>query len=111
VCPVSSGLFGLGYDWTESEATTKSAASCFVFGALLALMQVGNPPAKSGVAFEPRMARITTFLDIDWHSFKGDTAGARWRLLNVPHDWSIEGPFGAKFERKRQHVGIRSTLG
>jgi beta-galactosidase len=81
----------------------KPAASCFVFGALLALMPAGNPPAKSGVAFAPGMARITTSLDTYWHFFKGDAAGAetpsfddaRWRLLNVPHDWSIEGPFDA----------------
>jgi beta-galactosidase len=39
--------------------------------------------------------------DTDWFFFKGDVAGAEkpefadagWRRLDVPHDWSIEGPF------------------
>jgi beta-galactosidase len=39
--------------------------------------------------------------DNDWKFFKGDAPGAdeknfndaSWRLLNVPHDWSIEGPY------------------
>ena len=78
-------------------------AFCILFGALLAFMQAGNPPARSGVAFTPENARITTSLDADWRFFKGDAAGAEapsfrdseWRMLNVPHDWSIEGPFDA----------------
>src|SRR5208282_6201523 len=39
--------------------------------------------------------------DSDWCFFKGDATGAEqkqfddsaWRKLDVPHDWSIEGPF------------------
>lgn len=39
--------------------------------------------------------------DADWRFFKGEAAGAErndfddsnWRRLDVPHDWSIEGPF------------------
>jgi len=46
-------------------------------------------------------ARITTSFDADWRFFKGDAPDAQqptfndaaWRTLNVPHDWSIEGPF------------------
>jgi len=45
---------------------------------------------------------ITSF-DAGWRFFKGDTPGAesssyddsKWRRLDVPHDWSIEGPFAA----------------
>lgn len=48
--------------------------------------------------------RVTSSFDNDWLFFKGDAAGAEkadfadasWRKLNVPHDWSIEGPFDAK---------------
>ena len=44
--------------------------------------------------------RDTISFDEDWHFLKGDVTGAekpsfddsQWRLLNVPHDWSIEGP-------------------
>ena len=43
-------------------------------------------------------------MDFDWRFFKGDTPGAEkadfndgdWRKLDIPHDWSIEGPFGEK---------------
>lgn len=45
--------------------------------------------------------RITTPFDKGWHFFKGDAKGAEqinfddkaWRKLDVPHDWSIEGPY------------------
>jgi beta-galactosidase len=48
-------------------------------------------------------ARILTSFDSDWRFFKGDAPGAdatafddsRWRTLDAPHDWSIEGPFAA----------------
>ena len=41
--------------------------------------------------------------DNDWRFNKGDATGAEaaafsdaaWTKLNVPHDWSIEGPFAA----------------
>lgn len=46
-------------------------------------------------------ARIKTNFDFDWRFFKGDAQkayqidfnDAEWRNLNLPHDWSIEGPF------------------
>ncbi|HEX8142504.1 MAG TPA: glycoside hydrolase family 2 TIM barrel-domain containing protein [Pyrinomonadaceae bacterium] len=45
--------------------------------------------------------RITASFDADWRFLKGDAEGAEkpefdtsaWRRLDVPHDWSIEGPF------------------
>ena len=45
--------------------------------------------------------RRRTSFDFDWRFRRGDAAGAErpafddaaWRKLNVPHDWSIEGPF------------------
>ncbi len=45
--------------------------------------------------------RITLPFDNDWLFFKGDETGAEnplfddsgWRQLDVPHDWSIEGPY------------------
>ncbi len=46
-------------------------------------------------------ARSTTPFDRDWRFLKADAPGAEkpdfadasWRTLDVPHDWSIEGPF------------------
>ena len=45
--------------------------------------------------------RITLSFDKDWRFMKGDASGAEqitfndaaWRKLDVPHDWSIEGPY------------------
>ena len=57
------------------------------------------------LAFAPTnargQARVTTSFDSDWRFFKGDAPSAErpefddaaWRRLDVPHDWSIEGPF------------------
>jgi beta-galactosidase len=44
-------------------------------------------------------------LNDDWRFFKGESPGAdrpdfddtRWRTLDIPHDWAIEGPFDRKF--------------
>lgn len=59
----------------------------------------------TALAFAPTNAqgqtRATTSFDSDWRFFKGDAQGAErtefddasWRKLDVPHDWSIEGPF------------------
>ena len=49
----------------------------------------------------PAAARMVSSFDSDWRFFKGDAPGAErpnfddeaWRKLDVPHDWSIEGPF------------------
>ncbi|MDP4264945.1 MAG: glycoside hydrolase family 2 TIM barrel-domain containing protein [Bacteroidota bacterium] len=46
-------------------------------------------------------SRKIIVFDNDWKFFKGDMTGAEasgfndatWRSLNVPHDWSIEGPY------------------
>ena len=46
-------------------------------------------------------ARTTINFDADWRFLKDDAKGAeapafddtKWRKLDVPHDWSIEGPY------------------
>jgi beta-galactosidase len=48
--------------------------------------------------------RKRLLMDSQWLFFKGDEPGAEkadfndadWRKLDIPHDWSIEGPFGEK---------------
>ena len=48
-------------------------------------------------------ARVTESFDANWRFLKADAPGAEqpefadgnWRKLDVPHDWSIEGPFAA----------------
>jgi hypothetical protein len=49
-------------------------------------------------------ARIIMPFDAGWRFLKGDAKGAeatafddsKWRTLDLPHDWSIEGPFDVK---------------
>lgn len=55
-------------------------------------------------------SRVTTPFDADWRFLKGDSENAQktdfddaaWQKLNVPHDWSIEGPFDAKSATRGQ---------
>jgi beta-galactosidase len=69
------------------------------FVLLLAALAFAPAPARAQKAEKP--ARVTQSFDAGWRFFKGDVRGAErpefddssWRLLDVPHDWSIEGPF------------------
>ena len=55
--------------------------------------------AASGVRAES--TRIVTPLDTEWRFLRGQATGAEgrgfndssWRVVEVPHDWSIEGPY------------------
>lgn len=75
------------------------AAYAVIFAALLCGSSFSRPahaaqPAKAS-------ARVVTPFDADWRFLKGEAPGAgepnfddsAWRRLDVPHDWSIEGPF------------------
>jgi beta-galactosidase len=63
--------------------------------------------ATGAAAMAPKPAapaRVTLPFDAGWRFLKGDAPGAEqpafadaaWRALDVPHDWSIEGPFDEK---------------
>jgi beta-galactosidase len=65
---------------------------------LVALLTMQSLAAASAISVSgPR--RID--FDADWRFFKGEAPGAeapafddsKWRQLNLPHDWAIEGPF------------------
>src|SRR3569833_1008311 len=62
----------------------------------------------SGLGFVSTVAaaeksRVTEAFDNDWQFLQSDPTGAesgafddsKWQTLNVPHDWSIAGPFAA----------------
>ena len=63
--------------------------------ALVSALHAQSQPANSA-------ARTRETFDFGWKFFKGDAPGAQqpefadatWRSLDLPHDWSIEGPFG-----------------
>lgn len=69
-------------------------AACAAFTVLLSAL------AYAGTASRPVHARVVTSLDQNWRFLKADASGAEkpefndaaWLKVNVPHDWSIEGP-------------------
>ena len=68
--------------------------------ALAALFTLGGGAAARGADWPASGERRTSF-DARWRFQKGDAKGAekaelddaRWRVLDLPHDWAIEGPF------------------
>ncbi len=62
------------------------------------LVSLSMLPAWSAAPVRERLN-----FDAGWRFYKGDAPGAertgfddaRWRKLNLPHDWSIEGPYSA----------------
>src|SRR5512143_280931 len=72
-------------------------------GAFLALLALVSAPALSAAEWPGPNERRVRF-DSAWRFSKGDIPGAEqprfddsgWRLLDLPHDWAIEGPFDPK---------------
>src|ERR1022692_2867010 len=73
-----------------------------VWAASLSILPVLIMAAAAQTAPDP--IRTIMSLDRDWRFLKSDASGAEqpgfedanWRTLDVPHDWSIEGPFDPK---------------
>jgi beta-galactosidase len=71
-------------------------------GAVSLMSALDRAGAQTGAA-GARPSRSRESFDLGWKFNKGDAAGAQepafadanWRSLDVPHDWSIEGPFSA----------------
>ena len=65
---------------------------------ILVLLALSQLPAWSAAP-----VREQRDFDAGWRFYRGDAAGAervtfddtRWRKVNLPHDWSIEGPYSA----------------
>ena len=70
----------------------------FIFTLVFLLLAANCPAAVSP-------GRTVVDFDFDWSFSRGDFPTATmaafddsaWRRVNVPHDWSIEGPFSAEF--------------
>jgi beta-galactosidase len=78
----------------------RGVKAAFIVPALL-LMLAAAGSARAAAADEPREHLS---LDLNWRFSKGDPPDAQksefddsaWRELDVPHDWSIEGPYDEK---------------
>src|SRR5438132_13342110 len=84
-----------------TNTISKSFARCWLALSLIVALLSIAPAASPQPAAYPR---VTSSFDGDWRFLKGDAPGAEkpdfddapWRKLDVPHDWSIEGPFDEK---------------
>ena len=76
-----------------------SRRSLFKQAAGAVVLATALDPATEAQPAQP--ARIRDTFDFAWKFFQGDAPGAQqpafadaaWRTLDLPHDWSIEGPF------------------
>src|SRR5580698_7807234 len=63
--------------------------------------------------------RITENFDAGWRFFPGDDGNAKdpgyddskWRKLDLPHDWSIEGNFSEQNNTGQQEGGLPAGIG
>ena len=85
----------------NSLQKTRSFIAVVILTCLLASV-LGEASSRADVRpSAPAAARIASSFDTSWLFLKGDVTGAEqsdfddaaWRKLDVPHDWSIEGPF------------------
>src|SRR5512135_1359748 len=67
---------------------------------------IGSSAAQTPRAQEIKLsAERRVSLNENWRFLKGDAEGAEkpefpdtaWRVLDLPHDWAIEGPFDIKY--------------
>jgi beta-galactosidase len=82
-------------DWTEQMNQTLKNLLRYL------IIQVSLLGMGAGFSSATESPRVRDLFDIGWTFTKGDPAGAEqrvfddsgWRRLDLPHDWSIEGPF------------------
>jgi hypothetical protein len=86
---------------TKPEADMKKTGTMLVFLASFISFGFGFAIPARNPAESPRTIRL---FDPAWKFHLGDVPGAsdggfddsKWRVVNLPHDWSIELPFDAK---------------
>ncbi len=82
---------------------TPTRPALFAGGAALVLLALGLAPGLLAAEWPGPNDRRVSF-DSAWRFSKGENPGAEqprfddsgWRLLDLPHDWAIEGPFDPK---------------
>ena len=82
-----------------------------ILGTLLSATDTNAQPLASD-------SRHMSF-DFDWRFHKGDVSDAKnpdfqdktWRKLQLPHDWSIEGPFDKDIKNGRRCAFLPGGIG
>jgi len=82
---------------------TRVLVACLTLPLWVCAAEESRPATTSTKA--TTSARLYVDMDADWRFSKGDFAAAMmpefddsaWRQVNVPHDWSSEGPFGPEY--------------
>ena len=91
-------------NWSRLFFTfVQSATVCLILMTHAGMAEEARPAPISSNLPAPT-ARVYLDLDPGWRFSRGDITGAMmpefddtgWRQLNVPHDWSSEGPFSAE---------------
>ncbi len=96
----------MNHDTLTRRGLLRQAAGA---AALVSALHAQNQPATSA-------PRIRESFDFGWKFLKGDSPGAQqpdfsdsaWRALDLPHDWSIEGPFN---EQEKAQGSLPTGIG
>jgi len=84
--------------------SARDASTAIVAGALCLLVNAGDSRQAAGAA-QTASARTVVALDAGWRFTRVDAGNAAmpafddsaWRAVDLPHDWSAEGPFSADY--------------
>jgi beta-galactosidase len=79
-------------------------STSLAIGVVTVLQAAGDTPPVAAAAQAPPAIRAVLPLDAGWRFSLSDASGAQlpafddstWRVVDVPHDWSAEGPFVAE---------------
>ncbi len=96
----------MNHDTLTRRGLLRQAAGA---AALVSALHAQNQPVSSA-------ARIRETFDFGWKFLKGDSPGAQqpdfsdsaWRAVDLPHDWSIEGPFS---EQEKAQGSLPTGIG
>lgn len=96
--PINAGH--RGHQGTR-PTTSQFRPSCAILSCLVMLAAGVSPGTAMAETNKVGNSRSKQCFDAGWAFFKGDAKGAEqrafdqsgWRPLDLPHDWSIEGPF------------------
>ena len=84
----------------SNDCMTRRGLLSRALGAAAVVSALDSASQLTAQAPDP-LPRIRDSFDFGWRFWKGDASGAQepafadanWRTLDLPHDWSIEGPF------------------